>query len=268
MALKPAARAKSRLGSLPDPLRRRLAWCMAVDTLTALAAVVDEVLVVGDQPALASRLARAGVRARVVGEAGAVGLNGAFDRGAAVLRAAGHHRVLACVGDLPALRPGSLTAVLAAAPAAGRSFLADASGTGTTMLLASGVPLDPRFQGSSASAHQASGAAALTDERLGAPVPDARHDVDTEADLSEAVPLGLGPATAALLDPASGLLASYAVVTTTGHADGEGRPLAVTGTGHRVVLPRTALADGLRELRAGQRLHAVQVAGVVRSAWL
>jgi 2-phospho-L-lactate guanylyltransferase len=268
VALKPATHAKSRLGTLPDPLRRRLAWTMALDTLTALGTAVTEVLVVSEQPALASRLARAGVRARVVGEAGAAGMNGALSHGARLLRAAGHAQVLACVGDLPALRPASVAAVLAATSAPGRYFLADASGVGTTMLVAVAATLDPHFQGGSAAAHQASGAAPLSDDQLGAPVPDARTDVDTEADLAPAVALGIGPATAALLDPASGRLAEYGVLTTTSFTDGEHRPLAVTSAGHRVVLPPTAPADGLRLLRPGQRLHSVHVGGVVRSAWL
>jgi len=268
VALKPAAQAKSRLAGLPDPLRRRLAWTMAVDTLTALGEAVAEVLVVSDQPALSSRLARAGVAARVVAEAGAPGMNGALTRGADLLRESGCRVVLACVGDLPALRPATVRRVLAGAADPGRSFLADASGTGTTMLVARDVALDPQFQGPSAAAHERSGALRLTDERLGAPVPDGRCDVDTEAELAPAVALGLGRATLTLLDPATGALARYGVITTTGHADDAGRPLAVTATGHRVLLPPAALAEELRTLRPGQRLHSVQAAGTVRSVWL
>ena len=267
VALKPVAYAKSRLGTLPDPLRRRLAWTMAVDTLVALGEAVATVLVVSDQPALASRLARAGARVRVVSDAGVVGLNGALERGWRLLREAGYDDVLACVGDLPALRPGSVETVLAAAPAGGRAFLADASGIGTTMLVARGVPLDPHFSGRSAAAHAASGATALTDERLGTAVPDARRDVDTEVDLGPAVDLGVGRATNALIDRPSGILADYTVITTTDHTDDHGRRLAVDGTGHRLRLPDEAL-DGLRPLRSGQRLHAVQARGVVLSAWL
>lgn len=268
VALKVVADAKSRLGSLPDPLRRRLAWTMALDTLAALAAALDDVLVVSDQPALASRLARGGVRARVVGEAGAAGMNGALSRGAALLRQDGHRTVLACVGDLPALQPGTVSGVLAASPVPGRSFLPDASGTGTTMLVARDVDLDPRFQGLSATAHEESGALRLTEERVGAPLADGRQDVDTEAELAPAVALGVGPATRALLEGPGGTLAAYTVITTTSHSDDQGRALVVAASGHRLALPRAALADGLRDLRPGQRLHSVQSAGVVRSAWL
>ncbi|WP_375426438.1 2-phospho-L-lactate guanylyltransferase [uncultured Friedmanniella sp.] len=268
VALKPVAYAKSRLGTLPDPLRRRLAWTMAVDTLRALGAAVDAVLVVSDQPALTSRLARAGVRARVVGDAGAVGLNEALSRGAALLQAGGHRSVLACVGDLPALRPDSVRAVLAAAPERGRAFLADASGFGTTMLITGGAPLDPRFSGPSAAAHAASGAVDLDQSRLPGPVPDARQDVDSEVDLGPAALLGLGAATQALMDPQTGRLATFTVITTTQHTDDRGRAVALTAAGYRVRLPAEALADGLRRLRPGQRLHAVQADGVVLSAWM
>ena len=267
VALKPVARAKSRLGGLPDPLRRRLAWTMAVDTLTALAGGGASILVVSDQPALTSRLARSGVPARVVGESGAVGMNGALARGAQLLVADGCSTVLACVGDLPALRPASVRAVLRAAPEVGRAFLADASGTGTTMLLARGADLDPRFGGPSAAAHAASGATALTDTGLGGPIPDARSDVDTEDDLGRGVDLGLGAATARLTDQ-HGQLGRYAMIMTTGHTDDHDHPLVVTSTGDRVPLPSDALADDLQPLRPGQRLHCVLAGGVVLSAWL
>ncbi|SDS30840.1 2-phospho-L-lactate guanylyltransferase [Friedmanniella luteola] len=267
VALKPVAHAKSRLGTLPDPLRRRLAWTMAVDTLRALGGAVDLLLVVSDQPALASRLARAGLDVEVVPEAGAHGMNGALDRGAAVAAARGYRTVLGCVGDLPALRPASVRTVLDAVDG-GRAFLADASGVGTTMLVAHGVPLDPHFQGRSAAAHHQSGAVPLTDDRLGTGVPDARCDVDTEVDLGPAAGLGLGPATTPLLVPGALRLATSTVVTTTGWSDDAGRPLAVSTEGHRLVLPDAAV-DGLRTpLRIGQRLHAVHADGVVLSAWL
>ena len=66
VALKAGELVKSRLAPLPQPLRRRLAWTMAVDTLHALARAVEVVCVVSDQPALAHRLARAGLGSVVV----------------------------------------------------------------------------------------------------------------------------------------------------------------------------------------------------------
>jgi 2-phospho-L-lactate guanylyltransferase len=268
VALKAGELVKSRLAPLPQPLRRRLAWTMAVDTLHALTAAAERVCVVSNQPALHERLARAGLSAvQVVGEAQPGGMNEALRLGADRLRADGLVRVLACVGDLPALRPASVAVVLAAAAAYERASLPDATGIGTTMLHAGPrVALAPHFQGRSAAAHHSSGAVALTDERLGAVVPDARRDVDTEVDLVDAARLGLGPATRALLDPGTGRLGSYAVVTTTGPDGADGR--AVTAAGVRVTLPRDRLADDLRTPRPGQRLQAVLAGTTVLSAWL
>jgi 2-phospho-L-lactate guanylyltransferase len=267
VALKPTAYAKSRL-ELPDPLRRRLAWTMALDTLRALSAAVEEVLVVSDQSALAARLHRAGLRPRVLPEAGRTGMNAALAYGAAQLRAAGHPTVLACVGDLPALQADSVARVLSGSRDHPRSFVADATGIGTTMLVANSTDLQPRFQGRSAAAHRASGAVALTEREVGGPIADARRDVDNEVDLATAVAIGLGPHTAALIDPGTGRLGRYAVITATSWTDESGYPLAVTATGHRIALPAAALADGLRHARLGQRLHAAVTDNRVLSAWL
>ncbi|MGI3780333.1 MAG: 2-phospho-L-lactate guanylyltransferase, partial [Janthinobacterium lividum] len=216
VALKAGELVKSRLSPLPQPLRRRLAWTMAVDTLHALVAAVDAVVVVSDQPALRHRLSRAGLPSvAVVPETQPPGMNEALRQGADRLLGDGLSRVLACVGDLPALRPTSVALVLQAAAAYERAYLPDATGIGTTMLHADGhVPLAPHFQGRSAAAHHSSGAVPLTDERLGTPAPDARRDVDTEVDLVDAVGLGLGAATTALIDPVTGRLGTYTAVTT------------------------------------------------------
>ncbi|MGI3785901.1 MAG: 2-phospho-L-lactate guanylyltransferase [Janthinobacterium lividum] len=268
VALKAGEHVKSRLAPLPQPLRRRLAWTMAVDTLRALVEAVEAVCVVSDQPSLQQRLTRAGLGSvEVVPESRPAGMNDALRQGADHLRSAGLPRVLACVGDLPALRPASVAHVLSTALATERAYLPDATGIGTTMLHAgAGVALAPHFQGRSAAAHHSSGATPLTDERLGTAVPDARRDVDTEVDLAGASVLGLGGTTRALLDPVTGRLGAYAVVTTTSGAGGDGR--AVTADGVRVALSESSLADGLRGLRPGQRLHAVLVGATVLSAWL
>lgn len=264
VALKPAERAKSRLATLADPLRRRLAWCMAVDTLAALSAAVDRLLVVSDQPALESRLRRLGLPVVVIADPLGPGMNAALATGDQWLRDRGCAVVLASVGDLPALRPESVRRVLAAAEPHPRCYLADHTGTGTTMLLARSVALQPHFQGLSALAHAESGAVPLSATETG-DVRDARHDVDTEADLAAATPLGLGPATSALLDPDTARLGRYVTVTATAEAGG-GR--AVTAQGYRVDLPASALEDALRTVRAGQRLHAVTSGTRVLAAWL
>lgn len=209
MALKPIEQAKSRLVTVVDPVRRQLAWSMALDTLVALSPSAAEIVVVSEQGSLQALLERAGLAVTVVPEPGPVGLNGALSHGAELLRGHGCTLVLACVGDLPALRPDSVRRVVDAARGQPRSFLADASGSGTTMLLAADQELEPHFGGPSAAAHRASGAVALTDDLLGGPVADARRDVDTEADLREAFSLGLGRATAELLDPGTGTPSRY-----------------------------------------------------------
>lgn len=265
VALKPSEHAKSRL-QLVAPLRQRLAWTMALDTLHALAAVVPRVVVVSGQPALASRLGRAGLAASVLPEPAQTGMNAALTHGAERLRAEGFTSVLACVGDLPALRPASVCRVLEVSRAFGRAFLADASGVGTTMLVAHDAPLAPDFQGRSAARHRSGGAAALTEEVLGEPMADARRDVDTEVDLVTAAGLGVGPFTAALLTPDQ-QLGRYQVITATDWTDDHGQRLVVTGAGRRVVLPEGVVAEERHPVRSGQRLHAVTAEGRVLSAW-
>jgi 2-phospho-L-lactate guanylyltransferase len=268
VALKPLTFAKSRLRTLAPPLRRRLAWCMAYDTIGALAAALGLVVVVSEQPALQAKLAPLGAGVVVVPEAGHQGINAALSHGAREVSRRGVLSVVASVGDLPALTPQSVQSVLAVSQAAERSFLADASGVGTTMLFAHKVNLDPRFQGRSAAAHRQSGAVALDDALLGRPVADARRDVDTEVDLADAVRLGLGMATAALFDPTASVLGRYSVITATGDSPADGGTMIITGDGHRALLPPDALSYPLRQVRPGQRLHAVLAGNRVLSAWL
>jgi 2-phospho-L-lactate guanylyltransferase len=267
IALKPIEHAKSRL-AIPDPLRRRLAWTMALDTLSTLCSALPHVLVVSDQPALEARLRRAGIAAEVISESGHVGINSALSRGALTLHSRGFSSILACVGDLPALRPESVLRILNASRPHPRSFVADASGTGTTMLVAHDVELAPQFQGRSAAAHYASGAVSLSAEAIGSPIADARRDVDTEADLAVASGLGVGAATSALIDHGKGRLGRYELITATQWRNARGELLAVTATGRRIALPAAAFRDELRYTRLGQRLHAVEADGRVLSAWL
>jgi 2-phospho-L-lactate guanylyltransferase len=267
IALKPLEHAKSRL-AVPNPLRRRLAWTMALDTLSALCRALPHVLVVSDQPALEARLRHAEIAAEVISESGHVGMNSALSRGARALHAQGFSSVLACVGDLPALRPESVLRILDVSRSHPRCFLADASGIGTTMLVAHDVELAPQFQGRSAAAHYASGAVNLSADAIGSPIADARRDVDNEADLAVAIGLGVGPATDSLIDHGRGRLGRYQLITATQWRNAEGELLAVTATGRRIALPAEALRDELRYIRLGQRLHAVEADGRVQSAWL
>ena len=100
--------------------------------------------------------------------------------------------------DLPALRPGELTAALQAAAAVPRAFVADAEGSGTTLLAARDGDLAPRFGRGSAAAHAAGGAVGLAGDW-----PGLRQDVDTAADLHAACWIGVGPRTAGFLSAIS-----------------------------------------------------------------
>jgi 2-phospho-L-lactate guanylyltransferase len=99
--------------------------------------------------------------------------------------------------DLPALRPGELAVLLARAARHERSFVRDAQGTGTTLLLALDADdLRPMFGAGSAERHARSGAVEIAADRL----PSVRRDVDTAADLDAALTLGVGSWTSRVLD--------------------------------------------------------------------
>lgn len=210
--VKRLAAAKSRLRGAADSAgvggigaqaaHTRLALALTLDTLSAARAAsrVRAVLVVTADPVVAAAVMASGVEA--VGDP-LVGLNAAYERGAAVLRERDPAvAVGALQADLPALRPVELDEAIAAALAGRwpRAFTADAEGTGTTFLLAAaGVELNPRFGGGSAARHAASGAVAL-----GGWWPSLRRDVDTPADLTVAGDLGVGAHTREALGPADG----------------------------------------------------------------
>jgi 2-phospho-L-lactate/phosphoenolpyruvate guanylyltransferase len=184
--------AKTRLRPVTAPLGHGhddLVLALLADTVTAAlgSEVVGEVVVVTDDPAAAD-LVR-GLGARAVADEPDAGLNAALDHGASVAR---HAAVAALSSDLPALRPEELAAALAAASAVPRGFVADAEGTGTTLLTALAAPLRPSFGPGSAQAHRASGAMPLSGLW-----PGLVRDVDTEADLRAALALGAGPRTTA-----------------------------------------------------------------------
>jgi 2-phospho-L-lactate guanylyltransferase len=207
--VKDTARGKSRLAA--DGLdRSALARAIALDTIAAAAAcpLVAQVVVVTDDGGLVLAAADIpGLRfvAETPTEAEAVaaaetmaavpsdGLNRAIARGAAALD--GMPRA-ALLGDLPALRPEDLADALRLAATAERAVVADAEGTGSTLVTAAaGVPWRSAFGDGSLRRHIQLGCTLLE-------VADAstlRRDVDTAAQLAAAAELGLGPRTAALV---------------------------------------------------------------------
>ncbi len=211
--------AKSRLGSPAcvseggrrAATREALARAFAKDTVAALVAAepVAEVLVVTSCDQVARDLRTPGVR--IVAEDAGEGtdpdeaavaadpLNRAIrqaDRLAS--RSFPHHGVVVVTADLPTLDPEALRRLLSEAAAHRRAVLPDAEGTGTAMLMATPeatvptpgggrAPLIPRFGVDSRAAHEALGHVVLDAPR------SLRRDIDTLADLQEAVMLGLGP---------------------------------------------------------------------------
>lgn len=102
--------------------------------------------------------------------------------------------VAAMVADLPALRPADLLDALRQATAAGRGFVRDLEGSGTTLLAAGpGRPLAPLFGPDSARRHLESGARELD------AAASLRCDVDSAADLHRCLRLGVGVRTAQLV---------------------------------------------------------------------
>ncbi|MGY2002275.1 2-phospho-L-lactate guanylyltransferase [Blastococcus sp. SYSU DS1024] len=188
------AAAKTRLRPLtavPGGDHGALVLALLADTVAAALACerVGSVVVVTDEPEAAD-LVR-GLGARTVPDEPDRGLNPALEHGAG---SAPGDAVAALSSDLPALRPVELAEALAVAEAAPRCFVADAQGTGTTLLTALGTPLHPRFGRGSAAAHEAGGAVRLTGAW-----PGLRRDVDVPADLRAALALGTGPRTSGLV---------------------------------------------------------------------
>ncbi|MGN6129523.1 MAG: 2-phospho-L-lactate guanylyltransferase [Nocardioidaceae bacterium] len=191
--VKPPAVAKSRLSPLGDPARAELAAAFAMDTVSAAldCPVVARVLAVTDDFRLADALREVG--AEVMPDGVSDDLNGTLAQAAAELVRRDPQLVVAALcADLPALRPEELGRALAAAPTDAMAFVADAEGSGTTLVTAPDLAaFDPRFGPGSAQAHRSAGAREIEV----ADVPSLRRDVDTPADLEVALGLGVGPRT-------------------------------------------------------------------------
>ena len=213
VALEDATGAKSRMSSVPAPVRERLARCMAMDTLSALGRRRGRGPR-GQRPARpaarcsAGRLPGSGDR-RTGAEAGAGhggGLNRALAHGDALLRAEGVEVVLASVGDLPALRAASVgrgdrrlarsTRGLPRRPRGPGHHDADRPGRAAESLVRKGDVVGRTI--GSAVRHRRRRIPLALGELLRCP-PGRRHAGGSPVrDL-----IGMGPATASLLDPAT-----------------------------------------------------------------
>ena len=189
--VKTLTRAKSRLTGFPDDVRRALVTAFALDALAAATScrAVGPVAVVTDEPDLAGLVRDLGCD--VLPDEGAGDLNRVLQRAVRALGPAGP--VAAMLGDLPCLLPEDLEQALGSVQDKG--FVADAEGTGTTLV----AVRDPasfvtHFGARSRAAHVAAGIVEITLE-----VPSLRRDVDTADDLAAARMLGVGPRTGAVL---------------------------------------------------------------------
>ena len=192
--VKTLTRAKSRLTGFTEDVRRDLVAAFALDAVAAALAcpAVGAVSVVTEEPDLASQVRDLGCA--VLPDVGAGDLNLALR---AAVRALPAGPVAAMLGDLPCLLPDDLDQALAAVRAStqGNGFVADADGTGTTLVaVRDPSAFAPRFGIDSRAAHLATG---LTEVVL--EVPSLRRDVDTADDLAAAQRLGIGPRTTAVL---------------------------------------------------------------------
>jgi 2-phospho-L-lactate guanylyltransferase len=215
--VKVLARAKSRLTGLAGQNRSDFALAMAADTIAAAvqAEHVAAVLVVSDDPEVAG--IAAGLGALVLPDTPMAGLNEALAHGAAYSEDRWPERGRAgLAGDLPALKPGELTAALVAVARVGAAFVPDTEGTGTTLYAAPpGARFSPQFGPASRDRHLAGGAVEITTgetttgeigtapfsaARIGtSELAGLRRDVDTIDDLRAAAKIGLGPRTRVLV---------------------------------------------------------------------
>ena len=206
VTLKSLVRAKSRFGELPTRWRQQLVWAMALDTLGAVSAAVDHVVLVTAESSAPARLEEAGLSVEVLPDPPIITdpLNAAFASGVRRLSERGCGLVACVMADLPSLTPMIMTHVLAAAADREQPiFVRDAGGIGTTMLVGRPDLVVPRFGGASAQRHLEHGAVDLVGliGRVGN-LDGARADVDDHAGLDRAREIGLGPETAGLVDAA------------------------------------------------------------------
>jgi len=189
--------AKTRLQPPEGVDRADLAHAFALDTITAAVAGMpsDRVVVVTSDDLTATFVRDLG--GTVVADPGH-GLNPAIRQGIEhVQRVMGPGPTAVLLGDIPTLSPGDLACALWECSLHPRAFVPDASGTGTVLLSAlSPDDLHPRFGFDSARKH------GLLCRRLDLDLPSLRTDVDDDESLHQALAIGVGTHTAAVLNRA------------------------------------------------------------------
>jgi 2-phospho-L-lactate/phosphoenolpyruvate guanylyltransferase len=194
--VKDAKRAKSRLGPELETRRADLATAFAADTVTALSAArpVDLIVVVGGRGLPEALLEDR--RIRTLPDPG--GLNAAAADGIAwVRRRHPSSGVLVLAADLPAATGTAVESLLASVSTPGRWVLPDVEFVGSTgLLMGPDDVVVPDFGEGSLARHRAAGADVVETSGING----LRRDVDTAAQLVEAVALGVGPHTRVVLE--------------------------------------------------------------------
>jgi 2-phospho-L-lactate/phosphoenolpyruvate guanylyltransferase len=191
--------AKTRLHPPAGVARADLAHALALDTLTAVLSLVtpDHLIVVTSDELAATFVRDQG--GTVVADPGN-GLNPAVAQGIEyVQRVLGPGPTAVLLGDIPTLRPEDLAGALSQCWMHPRAFVPDWSGAGTVLLSSlSPRDLQPRFGAHSAREH------GRTHVRLDLDIPALRTDVDDDETLRQALAIGVGRHTAAVLHQARG----------------------------------------------------------------
>jgi 2-phospho-L-lactate guanylyltransferase len=188
--------AKSRLHPPAGVARAALAHAFALDTIAAAAAGIPPanlVVVTSDEHTATFVRDQGGT---VLADPGK-GLNPAIRLGIGYVgRVLGPGPTAVLLGDIPTLRAQVLTCALSVCAKHPRALVPDASGQGTVLLSAlSPQDLNPRFGPDSARSHS------LECVRLDLDLPGLRTDVDDDLALREAIAIGVGKHTAAVLHP-------------------------------------------------------------------
>ncbi|HVF20565.1 MAG TPA: 2-phospho-L-lactate guanylyltransferase [Mycobacteriales bacterium] len=189
--------AKSRLHELSDQRRVDLALAMAADVVSAAAAAasVRGVVVVTNDARAAALTAELG--ARVIADASDSGLDDALVDAARTARSVWPRCGLVAVSsDLPCATPTAIDTLVRRAGTVDRGVLADRRGDGTTVLTAGPTAeLTPSYGAASRARHVLGGATQLDASGL----ESLCLDVDTPSDLADALSLGVGPHTSAVM---------------------------------------------------------------------
>lgn len=200
--VRPVARGKSRLAAL-GPMRNVLAQAIADDVVSALTFTpeVGAVMLAGDPSAftVSAHLTTAQRDKLQLVDTGDLGLNEAAAYALQMAESSGYAHRAVVVSDLGCLVSADVSEVLRLARQYPTSFIPDHTGLGTTAIFSTHHHQVPRFGPGSAQRHAAHGAVKLTASMR------MRLDIDTPADLSVAIGLGLATRSSQVLAPASQL---------------------------------------------------------------